>query len=381
MEIFFCETCGSRVTDFEVGRGDAVQVSPDEVYCKDCAPAGGAHPPRPKTPAPQIASAQRGTRPATRNIRRPTASAPAGAKRSFTVPVVIAMSMLMGVAAAVILASGDDEAGDRRDPPSPPAAPSSPSVPAETPPSVPGPTPAPAIPDAPAGELSVKDGLAFWVEAGRWIAIEPDGTVKSWSSMVKGTAGLYQKDVQRRPTRVEGPAPGRFAVRFDGKYDSMSRILKERIVGDHTVIIAFKLNKVGQRSRSTLFSSSGNWGKGTFQISVDGKKPGSLWAINKDGYGLLITEATTDFTIIAVRRRGTELSGRSGGKLAGTFTLKAREMEVVSHVILGINRGGNTRLSCDIAEVAVYNRALSDAEIVSVEDYLSARYSITLTGR
>ena len=175
--------------------------------------------------------------------------------------------------------------------------------------------------------------------------------------------------------------PTRGHVRFDGKDDRMSRGLKEKLIGDSTVVIAFKLNELGQGSRCALFASSLQTGPATFQITVDGKNPGTVGIVSRLERRMPIAAATTDFTIIVVRRRGSELVGRSGGKLTATLALKAKEMEKVSHVILGTNRAKNSWLSCDIAEVLVYGRALSDAEIVSVEDYLSKKYAIPLTGR
>ena len=36
MELFFCEKCGKRLTGMDIDRGDAVRVSGDDVYCRDC---------------------------------------------------------------------------------------------------------------------------------------------------------------------------------------------------------------------------------------------------------------------------------------------------------------------------------------------------------
>lgn len=99
MQIFFCETCGRRVSDVELARGECRQVG-DQVWCKKCLPNAPAPPPRVRPPTPLRAAPQaRG--------RARASETPPGPKASSPLPLFAgAFGIGLGVAIGILVLAG-----------------------------------------------------------------------------------------------------------------------------------------------------------------------------------------------------------------------------------------------------------------------------------
>jgi hypothetical protein len=156
------------------------------------------------------------------------------------------------------------------------------------------------------------------------------------------------------------------AMRFDGGADAVS--FTTGLSAVRTVLWVLRESETaGIVSRSLL--GHGSWtfygGVGTAAGATTPEVPGALWGSNASGY---VTGGQTRV---------------NGVPVDGLKTPRPRSMAVVSLVTTGAvsadkfgASSGSSPWSGDLAELIVYDRALSAAEVTQVEDYLNARYRL-----
>ena len=148
------------------------------------------------------------------------------------------------------------------------------------------------------------------------------------------------------------------ALRFDGVDDTVE--LTSRVSTIRTVFWVVRESPgAGDGVRSLLGDSPYNYFQGG---SGD---PGPIWATNVNG------------------NVGSGQTWLNGAPVDGKQALRPREMSVVSLVTtanVAANRFGAARNATpwwgDLAELIIYDRALTEDEVTAVEDYLNARYQL-----
>ena len=197
-------------------------------------------------------------------------------------------------------------------------------------------------------------GLKLWVRADSGIQ-ETDGRVSQWTDATGTNGAMTQSDWKSRPARVTNATTGKPAVKFDGNDDFM--MLPERLTTIQTV----------------------------------------FWVIHEEpstpnGYRFLLGDASTSHFYSGSLRQIWSTSASAsvtggetrlnGAFVNGTTTNRPTTPSVVSLVTTGpvtadsFGRGYSTvRWNGELAELIIYDRALTRTERKAVEDYLALRYN------
>lgn len=246
--------------------------------------------------------------------------------------------------------------------------------------------------------LPVTNALQLWLSAaqenqarihGSRIPVREGGRLDVWHDASGKKYHVRQAADPLRPLLFQFPAP---AVRFDGTDDFLSAAGLDSESTEATIFL-----------RATVRANSGNFraflsfnrsGANDFESGINfdlGPKGGkSLDSINLEGHGFvgakdlldLAVPFGTPHTFSVVTRAGSKgvqvwLDGLPQGardRRAGKLSLEelAVGARVYSHSASPPHAQGF--FEGDIAEVLVYNRALSDAERGQVENYLATKY-------
>lgn len=171
-----------------------------------------------------------------------------------------------------------------------------------------------------------------------------------------------------RPSLVSSVKNGRSIMRFDGGDDYLNI---NSSVAYRTVFVVAKYD-------STTFSTyAGIVGDYT------GSSPGSGHVVNGVVGTNKIASATSNYT--SAYRNGTLISGSGGHSFAplnefwiGAFVLPSDMTNTTSSI--GMINGGSRYWDGDIAEVIAYSTTLTDTQRARIENYLSVKWGISVTG-
>ncbi len=171
-----------------------------------------------------------------------------------------------------------------------------------------------------------------------------------------------------RPTLVSSVQNGRSIMRFDGGDDYLNI---NSSIAYRTVFVVAKYD-------STSFGTyAGIVGDFTGTSPSNGHIVNGVDATNK------IASATSNYT--TAYRNGTAIAGSSGHSFAplnefwiGAFELPSSITNTTSAI--GMINGGGRYWDGDIAEVIAYSTTLTNTQRAQVENYLSVKWGITVTG-
>lgn len=215
-------------------------------------------------------------------------------------------------------------------------------------------------------------GLTLWYKANT-LALndaDPIASVTDWSGAgytgTQGTAGykpLYKTAIQN----------GLGVMRFDGSDDALG--FSSLSLGTAHTIFAV-LNMAGGLSTSSVavwFGGATNYyshykddsDKWVYSVPNGTGTPATVLS-NADAY-------SAAFRIVATVRNGTAVAWYKNGAALGSGTLAANTAQALTT----IGYGGTPKPNADLAEVLVYNVALSTANQKRVERYLCQKYQIT----
>ncbi len=257
--------------------------------------------------------------------------------------------------------------------------------------------------------LSPPDGLELWFDAAaipraRSAAgqkpLESGQPLRGWPDASGRQHKLVQADAAAQPhvLRLETESPGRtvsepWIVRFDGKDDHLRIIDFDRSFPEFTLFLVtaphsneggfrgfLSANQSNRRDYETGFTVDMNYPYSAFlsDINIEGRGFGG--ARNLISTALPFGQLDTLETTASAERKSVQLvvNGQPGGKrdfkpgeiIADELTLGARYYE---------NSNGPQRvqgfLQGDIAEVLLFNRALTDAETKTVRKYLDEKHA------
>ena len=204
-------------------------------------------------------------------------------------------------------------------------------------------------------------------------AATSDGDPMSlWEDQTANNNDVSQATLSKRPTLKLAIVNGKSVVRFDG-------------VDDYLLSSAFA---VFPAKRGTVFvvydNNSATYGSvvGTYSgAAVDWHLLGAISGTKhkwNDGVTVQASAAfdTGAFQLTTIIRDGdTTVKNRVGGSLIDTFTVTDNQPSSAA-MALGANTAGAESLTGDIAELLIYDSALSDANRESVESYLTTKYAI-----
>ena len=244
-------------------------------------------------------------------------------------------------------------------------------------------------------------GLQLWLKADAGISENVDG-VSVWAD---------QSGNSRDATAAPGEEPVRIAsepllggmptLRFDGDLDLLT-IANRILADDEPEFTVFAVATAGQPSNASIFSiregsnllqldtqggGEPNLGRSRFiartgppNVTVNslGEESGTVeadgsWTVTPAIYAGTLTANGTERTALVY------FGGIAGDSATADFGA-ATSITVGAQQIGGVNCCGQLNWKGDIAEILVYDRALSGAEYQSVEVYLEEKYGIPEPG-
>jgi acetyl esterase/lipase len=236
-----------------------------------------------------------------------------------------------------------------------------------------------------------------WLDASEGVGL--DNGVAVWTNRAaQGTFNAVQVNTAQRPALLYETWPGHRVIHFDGVDDFLAL---ENTASNLQVEGEFTVFTVG-RTTGGDFSAYGGF-LGTFRTGA-GYKSGWTLRTKSDGtYGFIVGNSNwnqvdggtgllgDDFVMLNARY----LDDGDGTGTMELFSSLLEEPESKSvnpyalgnsgrDIVIGMFNEPNTDLlngamECDIAEIRIYDRALSDEERQAVWDELSLKYEIAIT--
>ena len=224
-------------------------------------------------------------------------------------------------------------------------------------------------------------GLALWLTAERGLEMDSKGRAERWLDESGEEHHARQDESGRRPRLIRDAIAGHPALRFSGEGDYLS--LEGEVVNSQSnTIIAVASDRSGLVSHRGIFSnwngSAGNsttslflglTGKGTVRFSDDYRSEGG------------IEQPGDAFVLAASTGSGGSVILYNGSVIASRSSSLSRRTLGGSYVIGQQGNIDGEYWTGDIAEILVYNRQLSAAELQRVGGLLAEKYSVPFASR
>lgn len=192
--------------------------------------------------------------------------------------------------------------------------------------------------------------------------------VSQWNDESGNSNHVTQGTVSKQPTRVAAVLNSKAVVRFDGTDDSLARTFGAALTQPTTVLIVAK-TAVVEEAYLLDGSTSSNRHAVFFAPTT------SRWSYSAGTSVNSATASDTAFHVVAAIFNGTASTLRVDGVEVSSSTPGTGTM---AGITLGNNQAETLPLQGDIAEVLVYNTALSLRDMKQMEAYMAARYALTV---
>lgn len=214
---------------------------------------------------------------------------------------------------------------------------------------------------------------------GWYRADDPNADVDAWTDYSGYDRHATQAVVANQPVRVSNSTNFNPAFNFDGSVDYMDIAHNLGITGT-TPLTVFAVGKRETTGSVDAFLSQQGVVTNNFLQYWTNTNKAAIGATNVGGVATTGTYATANIPyLVTSSRTGNNFSmytnGVADGTGTATWTFPATNMRIG-------NRGasGDAAFDGPIAEIIVYNRALSAMELQSVHSYLSLKYGFTFNG-
>lgn len=219
--------------------------------------------------------------------------------------------------------------------------------------------------------LPVTNGLRLLLEAD---AIDPTDSnqvrasngsfyVKDWVDQSRNRFDAIQTSTTAQPAYIPAASNQAAVVRFDGSNDVLNTNLPQ-IAGDKSLFVIYRRTNL---TTGTEISSTA--GVGFFSGNNSSFETVGRLGIAHD---LAIQGATNTLALKSIVRSGTTLTLRLSRTLNPLASASVPDSATGSYSI----SDALYPLAGDVAEVVIYNRALSDSERQAVEQYLTSKWGI-----
>jgi hypothetical protein len=267
--------------------------------------------------------------------------------------------------------------------------------------------------------LPVTSGLQLWLDASDSATlfdattggslVAADGGVSRWEDKSGSGRHATQGTSANRPARKTAIQGSKDVLRFDGSNDSLSIPSSTATFNflhgaDSTVFAVVKAGTTANPNAEYAFLGTHNGSGGTNGITLwyadfveEGFNPNDQLRVivgAAGGAGAVVDSAdrgvggftANTFKVLSVITKPTQataanrLSARvnGGSAVSGNQATKAASAADASgDLTLGSSSGATFFLNGDIAEIIIYNSALSDTDRAAVESYLISKWGIT----
>ncbi len=224
------------------------------------------------------------------------------------------------------------------------------------------------------------DGMTLWLRADAGVT-QSSGKVSAWATQATNSVTVTQATAASQPTYVGSGVNGRPVLRFDGTDDHLAftNLPVNGLTGMTVFVVA--ANTANQDPATHANASAIYWDEtaswGTLYVSPYQTKVKYRFGTGQVNNLPTYTRTNSigsDFSITAAVHSGTTEALYVNGTQVHTGTGKTATIaNCKDSGFLG--RGYNsTYYTGDIAEIVVYNRALTTQEIQSVQSYLNTKY-------
>jgi hypothetical protein len=231
---------------------------------------------------------------------------------------------------------------------------------------------------------TVSSGLHLWYRAELGVTKDASNNVSQWADLSGNGAHVMQPTGSSQPTWTASAFNGKPALQFSGTSNLMTSAPTDIHAGsgDQTVV-AVILPSATQTNWSTIMDLSSGPSQG-FAWQQDGAQtnrfrmwwtgnPASGW---QPSFGATVPSGSAA-QIVSVVKTGASAADYLGGVAQGSTTVPTNIQMPATTFEIGNAVGGGYPYSGQIAELLVYNRALSTTERQSIEAALNARYVYT----
>lgn len=214
-------------------------------------------------------------------------------------------------------------------------------------------------------------GLKQWLVADTAdsFTFSSGAVVSQWDDESGEANHVTQASVSKQPTRVAAALNGRAVVRFDGTDDSLAVTFGAALTQPTTVLLVAK-SAVNEEAYLFDGSTSSNRHAVFFAATT------FRWSYYAGTTVNSSTSSDTSFHVVAAIFNGTGSTLRVDGVEVSSSTPGTGTM---AGITLGSNQAETLPLEGDIAEVAVWNTALSLRDLKQMEAYMASRYALTVT--
>jgi hypothetical protein len=230
------------------------------------------------------------------------------------------------------------------------------------------------------------NGLQLWVKADLGVTTNATGRVEKWADQSGNKNDATQTDDSAKPTLVPNVVNGKPALRFDGKtnYLDVANGTGLDIVGD---IASFAVIRVDDYTTynevwGKTAGPGGNLPAPTDWYLVQGTGVPQFYRGDGTGSGIQPAPGqrpikANNYVVVGVRQAGTAVTHFLNGSTNGVGQITVTPADGGTDLKIGSREDLFTKMKGDIAELLIYNNALSDADIVNAQNYLRTKYGIT----
>lgn len=241
----------------------------------------------------------------------------------------------------------------------------------------------PSLPDGgdTGNDATPKDvaGLMLWLDAADLSSLDADTDIATWRDRSGNGHDVSQSASARRPVSVNNARAGRSVVRFDGQDDYLEVANDGSFDStDLTVLIVVSPRwTTHPNNNPSPFAIRTASATTRVSLHLDGNKA-DMHSWTSEGLSWAVyTFASDDFYLLEFIWSGNTESHYVNGAFINTDSRGLPASQVNHPVRIGAAEAGVEHWPGDIAEVLVYDRALSNGERVEVENYLIEKWQLT----
>lgn len=230
--------------------------------------------------------------------------------------------------------------------------------------------------------LSVTNRLQLWLKADAGVTATPAGAVTAWADQSGKGNNATQTDETAAPTLVASGLNNKPVLRFDGDNDHLDVATAPslEIIGDIATHFVVRFEDYANYRAV--------WGKTAVNIPASTDYyllPSSGVARAYRGSGLVSDIGSADsnvgiraqtYVVLGFEMAGTQLTHYLNGQAVGGGAITATLVDGGTALKIGSRDDLFTKMKGEIAELLIYNAALSQNERNSVVNYLQQKYGI-----
>ena len=222
-------------------------------------------------------------------------------------------------------------------------------------------------------------GISLWLDASQIVGLADSNSIQAWMDMSGQGNDVSQTTGADQPTYQTNELNGLPVVRFDGINDTLTRATISTS-GNTTIFLVLVTATLGSDSRLIFssLSSSNVQGEFAFHTRVDNTV---FWSRRETASSAVrdvtsqVLSDTTAYLFSTVFNSGAYFLSVNGTE---NTTDTPNNFGTGDATAWKVGSGDGTFWNGDMAEIIVYDSALSTGNRQSVESYLATKYNITL---